>query len=114
MAFFVNPQPGSTGNGGELTIETGRLLVADGGFITAATFGTGDAGNINIQAGDIEVTGVFLDLTETFSGIKAGVNEGGTGNGGNLNISGDRLRVTSGGQITALTEGDGNAGNCRS
>ena len=50
--------PDSTGTSGNLTIETGKLLVTEGSQISASTFGDRDAGNLTIRAKDsIELSG---------------------------------------------------------
>ena len=108
---FVNPQPGSTGNGGNLLIETGILQIADGGTITASTLGAGDGGNITVRATEIEVSDALVDLNSSISGLTVGVDVGATGNGGNLTVNAERLRIFDGGQVTAFALGDGNAGD---
>ncbi|OLT62610.1 beta strand repeat-containing protein [Moorena bouillonii] len=45
-----------TGPGGNLTIETERLLVSDEGTLSSRTRGAGDAGNITIRATELEVS----------------------------------------------------------
>jgi filamentous hemagglutinin family protein len=65
----------NTSPAGELRIETERLIVRDGGLISATT--SGEGGNINLQVRDI------LQLRNN-SLISA--EAGGTGNGGNINI----------------------------
>ena len=109
--LFVAPQPGSTGNGGSLSIETGQLRIADGGTVTASTLGAGDGGNLSIRATEVEVSGVAIDSTGAISGLTVSVDEGATGNGGNLILDAERLRVTNGGQVIAGSFGDGNAGD---
>ena len=109
--ILVSPKLGSTGEGGNLTIETGLLRIADGGTITASTAGAGNAGNLSIQATEVEVSGVAVDLAGAITGLTVSVDEGGTGNGGNLNLDAESLRVTNGGQVIAGNFGDGNAGD---
>lgn len=51
-----------TGNGGNLTIETRRLLLTDGAGIEASTFGAGNTGNILVRATDsIDLRGESAD-----------------------------------------------------
>ena len=92
----------ATGNGGTLTIETQRLLVRDGVFISTGTSGNGNAGNLTIMANDIQLDG---------SGVLASVESGATGNGGTLTIETQRLLVQDGARILAITSGMGNAGD---
>ena len=97
----------ATGKGGDVTIETGRLLVADGSFISATTLGEGNAGEVTITATEIEV----INRTgRRRGGILAQVNLEATGNAANLTINTERLIVRDGELISASTENIGNAG----
>ncbi|GAB4302737.1 MAG: hypothetical protein Fur0025_43690 [Oscillatoriaceae cyanobacterium] len=108
--LVVNVAPGATGNGGNLTIETGRLLVVDGGQIATNTAGAGNAGSLNVRsATQVEVIGTGA-TTQEFTGLFALVEEGATGHGGNLIVETDRLYVKQGGEIGAGTFGIGNGG----
>ncbi|KYC42390.1 hypothetical protein WA1_20700 [Scytonema hofmannii PCC 7110] len=96
-------------NSGNITIAGGSLFLNDGAQLSAATFGNGDAGNININ-----VTGAV-----TISGEKDGfptsigsnVERGVKGNGGNISISGSSFSLSNGAVLAASTAGEGNAGN---
>ncbi len=94
----------ATGNGGTLTINTQRLLLRNGGFISTGTSGNGNAGNLTIVAIDVELDG------EIPSGVLASVESGATGNGGTLTINTQRLLVRDGARISTATSGNGNAG----
>jgi filamentous hemagglutinin family protein len=99
----------ATGNAGNLTLNTGDLLVSDGGQISTSTQGIGDAGNLRVIANRIEVTG------SSSAGISSGIlttvqSTDATGAAGNLTLKTSDLLVSSGGQISASTQGSGNAG----
>ncbi len=85
------------GNGGNLTIvETGSLQVADGGQIAVSTSGTGQAGNLAIEAKNVELSG-FNDLAR--SGLFANsIVE--SGDGGDINLKSDRLAILDGATIS--------------
>ena len=108
--LFSSAERGSTGNAGSVTITTPRLLILNGGKVAVNTVGEGNGGNITIRAEEIEVADPVVDSTRAVSGLVANVVTGASGNGGSLDIETMRLRVYNGGQITASTEGDGNAG----
>lgn len=110
--IFTNVQPGVTGDGGDLTIETGRLIVRDGGVVAAGTFSRGNSGNVIIRAFEsVEVAGFAANSTSV-SGIAARVFfPETTGNGGNLTIETKRLLVRDGAVVTVNTLGGGNSGN---
>lgn len=101
---------GATGNGGNLAIATDYLLVADGAQLNSGTFGQGDAGNLTVEATEIEVVGESAD-GEYASGLFAQADFGETGNGGDLSIATNYLLVADGAQISTITFGSGDAGN---
>ncbi|MFB2982216.1 filamentous hemagglutinin N-terminal domain-containing protein, partial [Microseira sp. BLCC-F43] len=101
---------GSGGRGGDITVVTNVLRLADGGQITSATQSSGNAGNINIRATNVEVSSALVDFFGVSSGISATVGARSTASGGNITLEALRLRVFEGGQITASTLGKGNGG----
>jgi filamentous hemagglutinin family protein len=107
-----NPSQGPvTGKGGNISIETGRLLVAGGGRVSASTAGKGDGGNIAIRANQVEVRDAIADGAGILGGIIVSVAGTGTGKGGNLKLSADQLQIRNGGQVSAETLGKGDAGD---
>jgi filamentous hemagglutinin family protein len=107
------------GNGGDMSITTGRLTVRDGGFVSSSTFGQGNAGNLTVSASDlVEVSGrgSVTDATGSFypGGLFTQVNPSASGNGGNLSITTLRLIISDGAVVSARsfgTAGKANAGN---
>jgi filamentous hemagglutinin family protein len=100
----------ATGNAGNLTLNTGALLVSDGGQISTSTRGIGNAGELTVTADRIQVSGSSPD------GIPSGIfttvqSAAATGNAGNLTLKTGDLLVTAGGEISTSTQGLGNAGN---
>ena len=90
------------GDGGNLTIETPRLVVKDGAQITASTRGDGSAGNLTIKASEsIELDGFFLRNDRILSsGLFAQVNRRSSGNAGNLTVETGKLTLLNGAQIS--------------
>jgi filamentous hemagglutinin family protein len=98
------------GDGGDINIMTGSLLVTQGAQLTAATFGEGKAGNVNIVARDtVSLDGVGSDgfPSAAFSSVE----ETGIGDAGNVSITTGSLFVTGGAALFANTLGKGKAGN---
>jgi filamentous hemagglutinin family protein len=98
-----------TGDAGGIIINTGQLIVRDGGSIStsAQKVSSGQAGNISVDASDsVKVRGnrSFL-AAQTFT-----TNETARGSG-DIKIKTNRLIVQEGGRITNSTFGAGNAGN---
>ena len=98
----------STGNGGNLEVNTDTLYVAESSQINVSTFGEGDGGNLIINTNEIELNGT---VDEFSSGLFASSEFEATGNGGNLEINTDKLLITDGAQAIAATFGEGNGGN---
>ena len=98
-------EPGGVGSKGEVRINTRKLTLTNGGVVSSETFGTGDAGEI------------FIDATETISlngeesSIRTLVRREAVGNGGKLTINTKNLSITGGAFISASTVGAGNAGD---
>lgn len=106
--------PEATGKGGNLNIETGKLVILDGGLITTATQGFGNAGDVKIQARDyVQLKGQGFDFlgNSNPSELSAGVRAFAVGDGGNITLHTPKLNVDSGATITTATLGIGNAGN---
>jgi len=97
------------GNAGELRLTTNRLTVRDGGVITSATVGQGNAGDVEIRASDISISGVATDGDP--SKIVAAVQEGASGTGGTIRIRTHNLTLEDRGQISAASETDDVAGD---
>ncbi|WAN69777.1 filamentous hemagglutinin N-terminal domain-containing protein [Moorena producens JHB] len=99
----------SGGNGGDVSITTGQLIVKDGAVVSASIFGEGDGGNLTVNASEsVRVIGVSAN--GTVSALGANVLQGATGNSGNINIQASSLVLDNGGRINASTFGKGNGG----
>ncbi|MBW4492149.1 MAG: S-layer family protein [Oscillatoria princeps RMCB-10] len=102
--------------GGNISISAPRLTVRNGGLISAASAGSGKAGDITIDAQKVEVTGSD-NPAQFVSQIQASVgrifrfqNPNYSGNAGELNIKTGSLTVSDGGLITVSNLGTGNTG----
>lgn len=102
--------PGSTGNVGNIVVETKNLRVADGAIISASTRGAGNGGNLTVRAQSIEVIG-FNQTATLPSVLVTQTEQGSTGNAGNLTIETQNLRVANGAVIATGTFSAGNGGN---
>nr|WP_199312724.1 filamentous hemagglutinin N-terminal domain-containing protein [Microcoleus sp. FACHB-672] len=110
-ALLATAQPGATGEGGNLTIETARLRVSDGALVSTSTNGSGRGGNLTVKATDtVELIGTSAN-GQSSSGLFATAATGATGEGGNLTIEIARLRVSDGAVVSTATFGPGKAGN---
>jgi filamentous hemagglutinin family protein len=98
------------GNGGEIKLDTGNLLLNNGAIIVASTSGKGNAGTIAIKAADT-ITADGVSQGGFRSGIFVNVAPIAQGNAGGIVINTAKLNVTNGGQINANTSGTGDAGS---
>ncbi len=103
---------GVKGSGGNITIDAGSFQLRDGAILQSSTYGTGNAGNIKVNAfGDI-----FL---ANKSYILSAVEAGGVGKGSDININAASLTMRDGAQLIAMIRdtdnntvgGKGSAGN---
>ncbi|NEP61737.1 MAG: filamentous hemagglutinin N-terminal domain-containing protein, partial [Symploca sp. SIO2G7] len=94
------------GDGGDLTLTAGQLLIQDGAQVSASTFSEGDGGILTVEVSDlVELIGTTPNGSP--SGIAAETQGG--GNGGNLTLKTRQLLVQDGARVSASTfsEGDG-------
>jgi large exoprotein involved in heme utilization and adhesion len=107
----------STGKAGEIDLHiSDQLSLIRGGQISSSSFGTGDAGKITVNAGQLLVdrqgaltdnlgnplqTGIFTATERAWSG---------SGNDLSVAVQGD-IDIKAGGEISASTRGGGNAGD---
>ena len=102
-----------SGDGGNLTIETGKLTVDRGAQISTVTFGSGDAGDLLVNATEsIELMGTVPNSNNPSSLFaNVGNTVTATGNGGDLTINTSKIMVTDGAQIATTGRNKGNGGN---
>ncbi|MHC5774112.1 MAG: two-partner secretion domain-containing protein [Nostoc sp.] len=99
------------GQGGDINITTGSLSVTNGGELVATNYGgKGDAGSVNITAGDT-VTFDGIGSNGFPSGAFSNVFPNGVGKGADIKITTGSLDLKNGAVLNARTEGEGNAGN---
>ena len=107
--IFSQVESGAVGRSGGIIIDTTTLSLNNGGIISATTFGEGDAGAVKVTASK----GITLDgeRSNAFpSGIFNQVEIDAVGNSGGIVIDTTTLSLTNGGQISAITVGEGDAG----
>ena len=109
------------GDGGQININSPKIIVENGGRIATSTFGRGNAGNIIINAESIEINGSFFNV------LPSTINTGGTilpevtrnllglpdlpsGDAGTLNINVSQLKINDGATVEVFNAGEGNAG----
>ncbi|MBW4442027.1 MAG: filamentous hemagglutinin N-terminal domain-containing protein [Plectolyngbya sp. WJT66-NPBG17] len=100
---FTSATERAVGDGGDVSITTDSLSISDRGRIITDNRGQGNAGNIEIRAGDA----ISFDGGDAISTLSPG----GVGRGGNIDIAARSLSVLNNAQLSASTSGNGAAGN---
>ena len=67
-SIIINEVYFEEGFGGDVTITTNTLSLTDGGLVDTSSFGQGNAGEVNIEAGSISLDGNAGISSITFSG----------------------------------------------
>ncbi|MGK7900570.1 MAG: filamentous hemagglutinin N-terminal domain-containing protein [Hormoscilla sp.] len=99
----------AVGNGGRIDITTDSLSVSSRGILAVAVAGTGDAGELKINATD---TVSFDGLgTSGLTGAVSLVLSAGVGDGGTIAITAPSVILTNGAQLNTSTFGEGKGGN---
>lgn len=95
------------GNAGELRIDTKKLLLQNGGRVSASTSGTGEGGIIAVNASD------FVQINGTNGQFASGLyfDSRGAGNARGISINTGNLNVENGGLVTVSGSGSGVAGD---
>ncbi|OUL20711.1 hypothetical protein BV375_30650 [Nostoc sp. 106C] len=93
----------ATGDAGDISINAGSLEISQNGTISSVTEGLGNAGRVDIRASN---------LVSLFnSSISSVVQQSGVGNAGDINIQAQKLSLSNGSLLRSYTRGQGNAGN---
>ena len=107
----------SSSRGGNIRVDTPRLTVRNGGLVSTRSFGTGDGGDITINADRIQVSGISNNGLSV-SSIDASVgsrfaidNPNPIANAGSVSLNTRQLSVRDGATVTVQARGTGRAGN---
>jgi filamentous hemagglutinin family protein len=133
--IFADVELESTGNGGNITLESDRLLVDNGGSISTSTAGQGQGGILTINSqfltvrnggqiaagtvgafpgGSISIVSDSVELSGTTpDGFPSGIftQTRGSGNAGDLTLSSNHLTIQDGAKLSVSGEATGNAGS---
>ncbi|NEZ55070.1 beta strand repeat-containing protein [Adonisia turfae] len=107
-----NIDPNGNGTAGDVRIQARNLEVLDGAQLSAGVFGAGDAGNVILL---IDETARFEGINpinnSSPSGTFSNIEPNGEGTGGDVRIRARNLEVVNGAQLGASVFGTGNAGS---
>ncbi|WP_329608448.1 two-partner secretion domain-containing protein [Nostoc sp. CMAA1605] len=98
------------GHGGRVVIDTRKLIIQNGGQVSATTLNQGRGGNILVNAREsVEVIGIGIAQNASFASSLAARTQG-TGDGGRVEINTGKLILQDGGQVSSRTTNAGRGG----
>ncbi|WP_166482563.1 filamentous hemagglutinin N-terminal domain-containing protein [Scytonema sp. UIC 10036] len=99
----------SEGTGGNVAINTKKMMIQDGATVASASLDSGLGGNMTVTATDLDFSGVNALRPSRASGIFSTASD--IGNGGNITVTASRLSLQQGAQVAATTTSSGPGGN---
>ncbi|MEY4719233.1 MAG: hypothetical protein RL563_1851, partial [Pseudomonadota bacterium] len=95
------------GQAGNIEINTGTLELVNGGRISSNTYSKGHAGSVTVFSQQMNID---RQLAFYNTGVFSDAYENSIGNAGTLSINTEFLNITNGGQISSTAYASGNAG----
>ncbi|MGZ5051495.1 MAG: beta strand repeat-containing protein [Methylobacter sp.] len=102
-----NAEAGSSGSGGNLAVQAGKIELSNGGVISSSTFAKGQAGTVQVIADTIKLDGQGGSRQ---TGIVSESSKGSSGDAGGVSVNAGILDIFSIGSISSSTWTTGNAG----
>jgi filamentous hemagglutinin family protein len=106
---FLSSQTSAQGNAGSLTITTPVLQILDGAQVSSGTMGTGEGGNLTINAGELVQIQRGTSSNRFSTGLFAATLV--SGDAGSIKITTPVLQILDGGIVSASTSGKGKGGS---
>lgn len=101
--------PGSSGQAGDISVATGKLDVVNGGRVSTSTFSEGNAGNVKVTADILKIDS--QDYTAGTTGIFSKAELDSSGHAGNVSVQTNKLDIVNTGDISSSTDAQGDAGS---
>ncbi|MFN6498657.1 MAG: filamentous hemagglutinin N-terminal domain-containing protein [Nostoc sp. DedQUE01] len=99
----------NSGNTGDIRVSTGRFFAIDGGNLSSSTFGTGRGGDVTLSATDlVQIIGASPITSQPSILSSTSLN---AGKAGSLTVNTSRLIVDDGGRVDASTFANGEGGS---
>ena len=102
---YASTEPGSSGQSGNVSITSPQLTVSDTGAVVSETRGTGNAGDVYIDAADMVEVHNAGRISNNSLSTRAG------GNTGDIRIETGTLRISENGLVSSESAGSGDVGN---
>ncbi len=105
----ISTSSDGAGEAGNINLTTGRLEVLHGAYIDTSAYDQGRGGDLNIRvSGDVRISGENNIISSAIQATALG-----RGDAGNITLQAANVEVSNGGTITVLTGGEGQGGNLR-
>ena len=109
--IFSNANSGSTGKAGSVAVSANVITLNDQGLINSSTFGTGNAGKVQVT-GVGPASSITIDAGNGGpTGILSNAQSGSSGAAGSVIVSADTVSLLRTGQISSSTSASGDAGS---
>jgi filamentous hemagglutinin family protein len=102
---------GGKGNAGNIEVQANDIEISSGGNIVSQTLSDGNAGTIQIFTENLNINGNGTDGTST--GVITINEEFSNGNAGDIQIKANNINILNGGSVVASSYVNGNAGNIK-
>lgn len=99
-----------TGNAGAVNINAGQFDILNGSQITSSTYGQGQAGTLTVNTDHLKIDGLGNTLS---TGIVSRANLGSRGQASDINLQTEQLEIFNGGSVYSTTFTESNAGNIK-
>jgi filamentous hemagglutinin family protein len=105
---IIGTSTAADGKGGKIDLTTQNLSLLNGGILTALTTGSGNSGDVTVDADTVLISG--LSPTAFASSLSVPT-LGGQGKAGSIFINTRKLVIREGGALSSVSFGPGNAGS---
>ncbi|QSJ18215.1 filamentous hemagglutinin N-terminal domain-containing protein [Nostoc sp. UHCC 0702] len=104
---------GAKGDSGTIELQTRSLSITGGGIVQTQTLGNGKAGNIQVTADAVSISGTGSGLRSGSGGSNELLGNTGSniGQGGDINVTTNQLTIADGAVLDAQTQTDSQSGN---
>ncbi len=104
----IGSSAAANGKGGKVDLDVRNLSLLNGGIVTALTTGTGNSGDIMVNADTILISGLS---PIAFASSMSAPSLGGKGMAGNILINTRKLSILAGGALSSVSFGPGKGGD---
>ncbi|OQX23823.1 MAG: hypothetical protein BWK80_23945, partial [Desulfobacteraceae bacterium IS3] len=98
--LYADAMPDSSGNAGNINVSAETVTVSDKGMISGKTGGSGNAGDIVLNADNLKVNAGIISTATS-----------GAGKGGNMQVKAQSVTISKSGTLTATSQSENDGGD---